>query len=64
MKFKDFCVNITVIIPIIKAVKAIIEYNRNAPEILKAVKDLKELFKQLQERENEVEEFKRIMSDD
>lgn len=64
MKFKDFCSNVTIIIPIIKAVKAIIEYNRNAPEILKAVDDLKKLFKELKEREDEVENFKRIMSDD
>lgn len=64
MKFKDFCANITVIIPIIRAVKAIIEYNRNAPEILKAVDDLKQLFEELKNREDEVETFKRIMSDD
>ena len=64
MKFKDFCANLTVIIPIIRAIKAIIEYNRNAPEILKAVEDLKKIFAELQDRETEVAEFKRIMSDD
>ena len=64
MKFKDICANITIVIPIIKAVKAIIEYNKNAPEILKAVSDLKKIFEELKYRENEVDEFKRIMSDD
>lgn len=61
---RKFFENITIIIPIIRAIRAIIEYNRNAPEILKAVEDLKKIFAELENREKEVADFKEIMSDD